>query len=231
MYSNDTLKRYHDTMEATIEFYARFPVESLELCISAGNMKIGSTPNVSLPPVITCGKNCANCIHDCYDIKACMQYANVRNARARNYSILLRNYELYWEQLRAKLARMRTKYFRFHVGGDIISARYIADMVKTAEMFPHIRFWTYSKQMEYVNEYIDTHGGKLREAFPANFTVMCSVWAGKPVNNPYGLPVFYVYEHGQKAPRGMFKCPSNCKWCMEHGRGCPYGESACIEKH
>lgn len=231
MYTNDTLKRYHNELEATIEFYARFPVETLEICISNGNIKVGNVPNVSLPPIITCGNNCFLCMHKCYDIKACMQYKNVMLARARNYSILLRNYDLYWQQLRNKLAHMKTKYFRFHVGGDIISARYFADMVKTAKMFLHIRFWTYSKQLEYINEYIRTHGGTYKKAVPNNLSVMASVWAGYPIDNPYGLPVFYVYMHGQKAPANMWKCPSNCKICLDQKRGCPYGESSCIEEH
>jgi len=229
MYSNDTLKRYHDRLESTIEFYARFPVESLEICISGGNMKVGNVPNVSLPPVKTCG-NCSACIHKCYDIKACLQYENVIKARSRNYSILVRNYDLYWEQLRERLSRMRSKYFRFHVGGDIISERYFDDIVKTRKMFPHIRFWTYTKSHSIVNEYTEKHGGR-RKVCGNNLTVMFSVWAGKPIENPHNYPVFYVYEHGQPAPKGMWKCPSDCKYCIEHKRGCPYGESTCIEEH
>ena len=231
MYTNETLKKYHDKLENAIAFYARFPVESLEICISGGNMKVGNVPNVSLPPVKTCGNNCKLCIHKCYDIKACMQYENVMNARSRNYSILMRNYDLYWKQLREKLSRMKTKYFRFHVGGDIISELYFSDMVKTARMFPHIRFWTYTKQLEYVNAFIEKNGGTLAKAVPDNLSVMASVWAGNPIDNPYGLPVFYVYMHGQSAPVGMWHCPSDCKYCIEHGRGCPFGESSCIEEH
>lgn len=230
MYTNETLRKYNEQLENAIRFYARFPVDSLAICISGGNMKVGNVPNVSLPPVKTCS-NCSACIHKCYDIKACMQYKNVMMARARNYAILSANYNLYWEQLRGKLSRMRTKYFRFHVGGDIISEQYFSDIVNTARMFPAIRFWTYTKAHETVNTYVSDNGGTHPDAIPENLSVMFSIWAGKPINNPYGFPVFYVYMHGQEAPKGMYKCPSDCKWCIEHGRGCPYGESSCIEEH
>ena len=229
MYSNDTLKKYHDKLESTIAFYARFPVESLNICISGGNMKVGNVPNVSLPPVKTCG-NCSACIHKCYDIKACMQYENVMRARARNYSILIRNFRLYWEQLLEKLSHMKTRFFRFHVGGDIMTVEYLREMIKTARMFPNIVFWTYTKSHVIVNEFIRNRGGNRRKAIPKNLSIMFSVWAGKPIENPYDFPVFYVFEHGQEKPE-MFMCPSNCKWCIEHHRGCPYGESSCIEEH
>ena len=170
-------------------------------------MKVGNVPNVSLPPVKTCG-NCSACIHKCYDIKACMQYENVMKARARNYSILIRNFRLYLEQLREKLSHM----------------------IKSARMFPSIVFWTYTKSHGIVNEFIRNRSGNRRKAIPKNLSIMFSVWAGKPIENPYDFPVFYVFEHGQEKPE-MFMCPSNCKWCIEHHRGCPYGESSCIEEH
>ena len=229
-YSVSVLKKYHDEMESLISWYATFPVESLEVCISSGNMKVGNVPNVSLPADWTC-PNCATCTKDCYDKKACIQYLNVRKARARNYSILVRNYQLYWTQIRAKIAKLKTKFFRFHVAGDIISERYFSDMVKTARLFPHIRFWTYTKSFNIVNTFVRNNGGSRRKAIPENLSVMFSAWGTKPIDNPYGFPVFLVLVSGMKKPNGFMYCPSNCLWCIEHHTGCPYGVNCCIDVH
>ena len=235
MYSKDTLKKYHDSMEATIAFYAKFPAESLELCVSEGNIKVDRIPNVSLPPIVTC-PNCTECCKDCYDIKACIQYKNVTNARARNYALLLANYELFWKQLRARLEKLAKskeplKLFRFHVGGDIPSKRYFADMVKTARMFPMIRFWTYTKNYNAVNEYVAEHGGSKEKAIPSNLSVMFSRWEGVAMVNPYGFGEFIVIEKGEEPPKGAWHCPGNCRRCAELGRGCPVNETSYIEKH
>ena len=112
-----------------------------------------------------------------------------------------------------------------------MTAEYFQEMIKTARMFPNIVFWTYTKSHDIVNEYVRKHGENRRKAIPDNLSIMFSVWAGKPINNPYDFPVFYVFMHGQEKPAGMFYCPSDCKWCIEHRRGCPYGESSCIEEH
>lgn len=233
MFSKEGLKAYHRRMDDAIEWYARFPVESLTMCISTGNRKIGRVWNVSLPPILSCGGNCKECKNYCYDVKACNQYTNVCKARARNYSILKRNFDLYWEQLRAKLAKKRTfKYFRFHVGGDFTTAEYFAEMVKTARMFPDFRFWTYTKSYNIVNEYVRKHGGKRRKAVPENLSIMFSEWKGLPMDNPFGFPVFRcVFRSLESAPVGAWKCPGNCETCIKAGRGCPFGESAWTWDH
>ena len=50
--------------------YLKKEVIEIGLAISKGNRKIGRVMNVSLMPVRTC-KNCKECKHYCYDIKAC----------------------------------------------------------------------------------------------------------------------------------------------------------------
>jgi hypothetical protein len=232
MYSNESLRKYREQLEKAIAFYAKFPVESLSVCISSGNMKIGRVLNVSLPPLVTCGKNCAVCMHKCYDIKACLQYENVMNARSRNYVILRENARIYWEQIRAKMARRRkNKFFRFHVAGDIISTEYLSEMIKTARMFPDFRIWTYTKQYDIVNAYVSNHGNSKRKAIPENLTIMFSQWEGLTMVNPFGFPVFTCVMLGQKPPKGYYKCPGNCDICKAKKRGCPYGESCWVREH
>lgn len=37
--------------------------------------------------------------------------------------------------------------------------------------------------------------------------------------------------HCMSPPVGMMQCPGDCAWCLEHHRGCPWGESAWTWKH
>jgi hypothetical protein len=158
MYTCEGLKKYREQMKKAIGAYDDIPVELLKVAISAGNRKIGKVLNVSLPPMFTCG-NCAECIKYCYDVKACLQYKNALNARARNLSILSRDFDGYFRQIRSRMSRRRVnKFFRFHVAGDMVSARYLDEVVKTARLFPEWIIWTYTKEFELVNEYVRTHG-------------------------------------------------------------------------
>ena len=228
MYSKETIQKYLDDMNATIAWYARFPVESLEVCLSDGNTKV-PCKNVSLPPIISC-HNCSECKKECYDIKACIQYQNVMKARARNYSILKRNFDLYWTQIRTKISRMRKKYFRFHVGGDMVSKEYLTEMVKTARMFPTVRFWTYTKFHSVVNDYVRENGGK-GKAIPANLSIMFSDWTGMTMDNPYGFGTFIVVDKGQTPPAGVWHCTGDCGICIRANRGCVVNETAWVWKH
>ena len=231
MFTQKAIINYLSRLNSAIDFYAQFPVESLEIAISTGNKKVGNVWNISEPPIITC-PNCTECKNLCYDIKACNQYPNVIKARARNYSILKRNADLYWKQLRDKLARKRTnKYFRFHVGGDFPSIEYLTEMVKTAKLFPEFRFWTYTKAYYIVNRYVKEHGNSRRKAIPENLSIMFSEWRGVPMDNPYGFPEFRVHFKDEPEPVNVFKCPGNCRICIEQHRGCIVGETTYVDEH
>lgn len=229
MYSKETLEKYLQDMQKTIAWYAMFPVESLEICISDGNRKV-PCKNVSLPPIISC-HNCKECKKECYDIKACIQYKDVMKARARNYSILKRNFDLYWQQIRSKVSRMKKKYFRFHVGGDMVSKEYLTEMIKTAKMFPNVRFWTYTKFHSVVNEYVKENGGSKEKAIPSNLSIMFSEWEGMETINPYGFGTFIVVDKGQTPPKGVWQCTGDCGLCIKMNRGCVINETSWVWKH
>ena len=232
MYTCDGLKKYREQMAKAIGYYDGIPAENLEICISTGNRKIGKVWNISLPAMFTCG-NCAECIKWCYDVKACLQYKNVTMARAKNYSILKRDFAGYWNRLRRRMARKRTnKYFRFHVSGDITSSEYLDEMVKTARMFPEWIIWTYTKEYDLVNEYVRKHGGSRSVAIPKNLTIMFSEWRGLKMPNPYDFPVFRcVFRKIESAPKTGWHCPGNCDICKREHRGCVAGESSWVWDH
>lgn len=234
----ETLKKLVIVLNALIKFYLK-TLAVWHVRISGGNRKIGLVMNVSLAPIITCGKMCKHCRGLCYDIKACLQYVNVRIARAINTALALYDMPRYFAEIEAAINRRRVnKYFRWHVAGDIISAEYFAMMVEIARRHPDFIFWTYTKQYALVNAYIAAHGNSKEAAIPANLHIMFSEWKivkndkviAIPFPNPYGMPIFTIRFAEEEIPN-LFKCPGNCDFCKQHICGCIAGQSTYNDAH
>lgn len=181
------------------------------ISVSPGNQKMGFIPSVSLPPVVTCANGCT-CAKKCYAAKLCRIRKNVREAYQRNLDILIQDPAAYWLQVKA--AAMVTKYFRFHVSGDIVNAEYFANMIKTAEELPGTAFLAFTKQYTIVNQYLN--GAKL----PENLKIIFSAWPGMPMENPHNLPVANVIFKGQTPADNWKICGGNCAECACRGVGC-----------
>lgn len=223
-YSKESISKMLKLMMETHEHY--MTQQDIKLCISCGNRKIGRVMNVSLPPVLSCGR-CKQCMHYCYDIKACLQYpATVIDARVRNWTLLQRDRAEYFRRIEEKISRRRrNKYFRWHVAGDIIDRDYFENMVAIAERHPDFVFWTYTKMYHIVNEFI-SGGGRI----PKNLHIMFSEWRGLEMKNPYAMPEFRVVFKGEVPPVGYY-CPGNCDVCKANGRGCLAGETTYAHEH
>ena len=218
-FSRQVVKKVVSLLTAMILHFMRQDPESLKLCVSTGNKKIGKVLNVSLAPIVTCG-NCSKCMFYCYDIKAVLAYPTVLRARARNTAIFRMNRNVYFEKLYRVMARRKTnKFLRFHVSGEIVDYDHFNRMVKTAIDFPDFKIWTYTKMYWVVNEWIRKNG-----QLPENFSVMFSEWNGVKMDNPYNLPVFRcAFNESDKV--GM-ECPGNCDVCKENNIGC-VGKMSC----
>lgn len=230
MYKGETIGKVIAQLNDEINFYLHHK-DDIKLCISAGNKKIGRVLNVSLPPIFTC-PNCSECRYFCYDVKACLQYKNVRQARARNLVLLRTNKDSYFGQIRQKIARSRKcRAFRWHVSGDILDMAYLEEMIKIAEEFPSWTFWTYTKNYQVINAYCATHGGS-KDCIPGNLSIMFSRWEGLEMYNPYHFPEFacemYMDEYKDSHP---YLCPGNCDICLSNKTGCPYGVSSRVGVH
>ena len=222
------LSVYFSRMNSARAMYDNMPVDSIRVCVSVCNRKIGKALNVSLPPVLSC-PNCAGCMRECYDVRDC-RYKNVLNARARNMSILSRDMGKYFRDIIDAIKHHPSfRAFRWHVGGDVppgaSGAEYVRNMMDIARMFPGVRFWTYTKNYRAYNEYVRTHGGSIASAIPENMSVMFSEWRGIPMENPYGFPEFKAYYDDELAPEGVMECTGDCRVCLATGRGCPHRES------
>lgn len=194
--------------------------------ISAGNVKMGAIPSVSLPACITCNP-CAPCFAKCYAVRMQRRYKNTRDAYARNLDILKADPAAYWVQVKA--AAMTARFFRYHVSGDIPNAAYFAEMVQTARDLPKTNFLAFTKQYNTVNEYLNA-GGEI----PANLKILFSNWGSWKCENPHGLPECEIILKGTQPAESWKICGGNCTACACAGIGCwelKNGETIAIYEH
>ena len=199
----------------------------MKVSISTGNRKMGAIPSVSLPPVITCPANCP-CSKKCYALKMCRIYPTVKAAYQNNLDILNENWVEYWRQVR--FAVSITRYFRFHVAGDIPNPAYFKEMVITAKHNPHTQILAFTKQYSIVNNYIDIFGD-----LPENLHLIFSEWGDNwQVPNPHDLPTATVIFKGETPADNWKVCGGNCTECACRGVGCwelKKGETIAFYEH
>lgn len=197
-----------------------------KISISKGNAKMGAIPSVSLPACITCNPS-APCFKQCYAARIERIHKQSKAAYARNLAILKEDAPAYWLQVKA--AAMVTKFFRFHVSGDIPSTDYLKQMIRTAEELPHTKFLAFTKQYKIVNDYINNGG-----VIPQNLKIIFSNWGAWKCENPHGLPVCEVIFKGEEPADGWKVCGGNCAACACRGVGCwelKNGDTIAIYKH
>lgn len=195
--------------------------------ISQSNSKMGNIPSVSLPAVITCRK--CDCHQKCYARKIERLRPAVRNAYRHNLEVLQNDPDTYWREVEAAI--MLTRFFRFHVSGDIPNDKYLDRMAEIAERNPHCQMLCFTKMYEIVNNYIADNW-----AIPENLHIIFSAWDNLPVDNPYNFPVAYVkFKDGHtEAPEDAVKCNGNCSECASTDGGCwtlGIGEAVVFDEH
>jgi len=200
-------------------------MSDLKISISHGNRKMGEIPSVSLPPVITCAAGCT-CARKCYAVKLCRIYKSTRNAYSRNLELLTTDPESYWDQVIKAVSVSR--YFRFHVSGDIPNDAYLHKLIGTAIDNPHCEILCFTKQYDMVNRTLNGID------IPENLHLIFSEWPGMKINNPYSLPVAHVVFRGQEPAENWKVCGGNCSECACRGVGCwelKRGEEICFYEH
>jgi len=183
-----------------------------QISISPGNSKLGRTPNISLPPHTTCELD-APCRKDCYaNNHAYRLYPQARAAWDRNLLIWEHNPEDYEAQLRDYLSgrffKDGTRYFRWHVGGDIPDFQYAVMVNRIAEVFPDTAFLIYTRR-----NWLDGEEPWPGEPQPQNLFVLRSQWIGEDVDTEERK--FIVLEKKAPVPMDGFLCPGKCEGCRE----------------
>ena len=196
------------------------------ISISPGNRKMGAIPSISLPACTTCNPS-APCFKECYAVKVARIYKTAGAAYERNLDILKKDPSLYWSQVEA--AAMVTKYFRYHVSGDIPDLEYFNNMISLANKLSDTNFLAFTKQYNIVNSYLNNGG-----IIPSNLKVIFSNWGAWKCSNPHKLPTCEVIFKGDKAADQWKICGGNCTNCACAGIGCwtlQNNETIAIYKH
>lgn len=186
-----------------------------KVSISAGNSKMGTIPSVSLPPVKTCPAGCP-CAKKCYALKLCRIRKNVREAYERNLNIYRNDPKSY--ELQVKSAASMTRFFRWHVSGDIPDMDYLKMMARVARELPGTKFLCFTKQYSLVNDFLYC------EDKPRNLQIIFSLWDSEwnvKVHNPHDLPMSAVIFKDNPGNVEYTKiCGGNCTECACAGIGC-----------
>ena len=190
-------------------------LEDIHVYISSGNRKTGfSVPSVSLIPVADCG-NCSSCSRLCYDLRNDCIYNGVTSTRAKNSALAHNAIDRYFFEI--KKACKAFRFFRWHIGGDILNATYLAGVLDVAVCNPHCTFLIFTKRYDLINDYI-SNGGEI----PSNLQVIFSAWPGAKMVNPYNMPVSspLFVDGSHAAGPDPISCPGDCSNCAVMGSGC-----------
>lgn len=200
--------------------------------ISQGNMKLGSIQSVSLPAVLTCRNDC-ECCKKCYAKRLEQIRPSVRNAYSHNYELLKTNPDTYWREVEASI--MMSRFFRFHVSGDMPDADYFNHMIDIANRNRYCEILCFTKKFDIVNEKIAEMATR-GETLPTNLHLIFSGWRGLEMDNPFRLPEAHVrYRDGTTTASNHAKeCGGNCTECALTDGGCwtlSYGEQVVFNEH
>lgn len=199
----------------------------MKVSINRGNEKLGSIQSVSLPSGLTC-REC-DCSRKCYARRIERRRPSVAAAYRNNLQILETEPEVYWREVEATI--MLSRFFRFHVSGDIPNTTYFHIMMEIAKRNSHCEILCFTKKYEIVN-------GVLASGIPlpANLHMIFSAWRGLRMDNPFQLPEAHVrYKDGTTTARSDAKeCGGNCTECACTSGGCwslHTGEQVVFNEH
>ena len=200
----------------------------MNISISSKNSKMGAIPSISLPAGETCRKDC-KCYEECYARKLERIRPNVHAAYKNNLDILIKQPDTYWREVEAQI--MVSRFFRWHVSGDIVDSTYFNNMIKISDRNPHCEMLCFTKRYDIVNEFLKVGG-----IIPSNLHVIFSGWLGMKMENPYNLPEAHVkYSDGSTtASQNAKPCGGNCTNCALTNGGCwslKSGEQIVFKKH
>lgn len=174
---------------------------------SAGNSKIGKIISYSTMPGAglqimkdgraqsnvsgTCAGVCSGCEKVCYAMRA-LRYPETVRAWSENTRLIEKEPSIFFDQLRAKLRRMRKlpAAVRVHVSGEFMPGgageREYLHLCAAAREFPAVKFYGYTKRAALLEKFADLT--------PENVVISISLWHDDVPRVP-GFPVF-AYDDG-----------------------------------
>lgn len=197
--------------------------------LSYSNSKMGNITSVSLPAGETCRTDCP-CLPVCYAAKIARFRPSVRSAYQTNLDLLRVSPETYWREVEGAI--MMSRFFRFHVSGDIPDVPYFTHMVEVALRNPHCEILCFTKQYEIVNRCVE-----MGVSIPDNLHIVFSAWRGLRMDNPNRFPTAHViYKDGTTTAlsKRAKLCRGFCEGCAANGEGCwtlQKGEEIMFHEH
>ena len=198
------------------------------ISISLGNSKMGKVMSVSLPPIVTCGKNLP-CFKTCYAAKLARLRPNVRDAWLGNYKALMRDRDFFFDTVHEAISKKGPGLFRWHVAGDIVDYDYLTRMRALAVRHPLRRFMAFTKKFDLLRLHAKT---PLR---PENLTLIASAWPGLivPPDVRAKFPVSWMRsakEPDRRIPSNGYVCGGDCEVCKKCWGMAP-GDSVVFDAH
>lgn len=200
----------------------------MNIKVSKGNSKMGDIPSISLPAGLTCRNDC-ECNKKCYAKRIERLRKSAHKAYEHNYNLLNNSPDIFWREVEASI--MMSRFFRFHVSGDIPDEDYLIRMINISADNPHCQVLCFTKKYDIVNNYLDTG-----QTIPENLHLVFSVWRNLVCDNPYNLPEAHVrYRDGTTtASDNAVQCGGNCTECAITDGGCwtlKEGEQVVFNEH
>ena len=199
--------------------------------ISPGNSKLGSIPSISLPSVTTCVP--ALCQTKCYARKLERLRPTVAAAYANNLTLFETDPTTYWREVEGAI--MMSRFFRFHVSGDIPNEEYFRQMIEIAKRNQHCEILCFTKKFELVNKLVFDNA-LFGDRFPRNLHIIFSAWVGLKMINPFSFPEAHIrYRDGTATTElDCIECAGNCTECAITDGGCwalKSGERVIFNEH
>ena len=178
--------------------------------VSNTNSKLGGQIySINLPPVVTCRAD-APCFKGCYACKGNWLFPNVKNSLQHNLEAYKSNPTLFFESVATQTALVR--FCRWHSSGDIVDMQYFEGMCKVARKNKDTHYLCFTKKHEIINEFLSK--GK---RIPKNLSIVFSAWSNWIPENPYDLPMTYVYGkefNNELIPKDAIPCGGKCETCQ-----------------
>jgi hypothetical protein len=179
------------------------------IAISNGNRVMGDVMNVSTVPVQCCPEGVPCATGGCCVLEPYRLHPDKYKGWARNERVAKSNPVAYFSQIAARVAKNKPHFFRWHIGGDILSADYLRGMCKIAEDNPKTLFLAFTKAHSVVNQYEDSG-----QQIPKNLSIIFSCWPGMKFDNPHGHRVAWVQDGTEtRVPENAIECLGNCETC------------------
>lgn len=178
--------------------------------VSNTNSKLGGQIySINLPPIVTCRSD-APCFKGCYACKGNWLFPNVKNSLSQNLEAYKSNPTLFFESVAAQTALVR--FCRWHSSGDIVDMQYFEGMCRVARKNKGTHYLCFTKKYEIINEFLSK--GK---RIPKNLSIVFSAWSNWIPENPYDLPMTYVYGkefNNELIPKDAIPCGGKCETCQ-----------------